>query len=413
MKHGACNTSPGIAGLVADDGERDDQRSGRRRLAPSSARQTAPLDVLFDHHAVTTQRHGGVSRYVVELVRAMQGMAGLRARLLAPAHLNEHIRPGDPLHPMSFGMAWPGRGIRYRPSALMPVLKLALRAGKPHVLHETAHDSTSVPLPRGARRVTTVHDMTVERFAHLFDAPQRRMADKLTALRRADAIICISEHTRRDLLEIHPEFADRCAVVHHGVNHVAASGPRPNVLPVSYLLYVGTRRTYKNFDHLIRALGASTRLPRILKLLCFGGGPLTEEELRLCDHAGWSRQRIVQVDGDDSLLAQAYRHAELFVFPSLYEGFGMPLTEAMVQGCPIACSRTAVFTEVCAESAAYFDAADPADLAACVESVVLDPVRRDSLAQASLAHAQRYSWDRCAAETAEVYRRALSSENNA
>jgi glycosyltransferase involved in cell wall biosynthesis len=370
------------------------------------------MEVLFDHQVFSTQRFGGVSRYFVEMARAMQCMPGIKAKLFAPAYLNNYIAPGDPLHPLSFRMESPARGVYRRPAALKPLLWLATQLARPQILHETGFGNKPWTLPAGTCRVTTLHDMTVERFPQYFDNPSGRMAAKLASLRRADAIVCISECTRQDLLSFYPEFEARCAVVHHGVAQDRVQGERPGVLPERYVLYVGTRQTYKNFGNFLRSLGAARGLPQDLKLVCFGGGPLNAAEKALCDEVGWPASRVVQLHGDDALLARAYRHAELFVFPSTYEGFGMPLTEAMVQGCPIACARATSFPEVCEDSAAYFDPADVGDMSSCIEDLVLQPQRRAALADAALKQGARFTWARCAEATFQVYRDALAARGS-
>jgi glycosyltransferase involved in cell wall biosynthesis len=356
------------------------------------------------------QRVGGASRYFVELARALQGLRDVRARLFAPAHLNDYIQKTDALHPFSFRADWPQRGLQYRVTALQPVLRMALALSAPDVLHETSYAPVGVRVPSRTRVVTTVHDMAFERFPQLFDDPAGRIAGKLAGMRRADAIVCVSDHTRRELLAIYPEFESRCAVVPHGVLQQAAAGERPAALPGGdYLLYVGTRHTYKNFLNLLRALGAAPELPPHLKLLCFGGGPISPEERQVAAESAWAADRLVHIAGDDNLLAQAYRHALLFVFPSTYEGFGMPLTEAMVQGCAVACSRASCFPEVCGSAAAYFDADDPADIARCLQALVLQPEPRQALAQAGLRHVQRFTWARCAEQTLAVYQQTSAA----
>lgn len=333
-----------------------------------------------------------------------------QVQIFAPAYINRYLNSADPLHPLSFELQSFRRGTRYRPSVLWPLLWCAMKLRKTQILHETGCNSFNAAkaLNADGRLVSTVHDMTVERFPHYFDNPTHRIATKLSALRRADVLICISEATKADLLSFYPEFADRCHVVHHGVNQDQATGPRPTTLPPSYLLYVGTRQTYKNFDKLVRALGAAKGLPPSLQLVCFGGGPLSEDEKALCETSGWPASRVTQLQGDDAFLAQAYKNAELFIFPSAYEGFGMPLTEAMVQGCPIACSRATSFPEVCEDSAEYFDPTNVDGMAAVIERLMGDPARREALAVAGQKRVAHFTWARCAAETAAVYRDALS-----
>ncbi len=367
------------------------------------------LDVLFDHQMFVSQRVGGASRYFVELARALRAQGDVRARLFAPAHLNGYLSAADAMHPLSFRADWPQRGLQHRAALLQPLLRLALAVSAPDVLHETSYCQSQARVPRRTRVVTTVHDMAFERFPQLFDDPAGRIAGKLAGMRRADAIICVSEHTRRELLAFYPEFAQRCSVVQHGVAQQQVTGERPDTLPDEYLLYVGTRHTYKNFTNLLRALGAARNLPVKLKLLCFGGGPFSEVERQTGEQCGWPSDKLVQISGDDTLLAQAYRHAALFVFPSTYEGFGMPLTEAMVQGCAVACSKASSFPEVCGQAAAYFDANDPADIARCIEALILHPQRRQALAQTGWSHVQHYTWARCAAQTLAVYQQMAPS----
>jgi glycosyltransferase involved in cell wall biosynthesis len=361
------------------------------------------MNVLFDHQMFVAQALGGASRYFVELARALNELPEVQAQLFAPAHVNHYLDRRTELHPWSFRSDWPARALHLRVPAVQPLLRLAMALSPPDVLHETSYGQFQQRVPSKTRVVTTVHDMAFERFPHLFDDPQGRAASKLAALRRAHAIVCISEHTWRELLAIYPEFAERCAVVPHGVTHTPAQGERPAELPEQYMLYVGTRHSYKNFDNLLRALGAARGLPADLVLVCFGGGQFSPAELQLCAQVGWPQTHLRHLAGNDDLLSQAYKHASFFVFPSSYEGFGMPLTEAMVQGCPVVCSRASSFPEVCGAAAAYFDPSQPADMARCIEQLATEPERRRSLGQEGLRHVKSYTWQRCAEQTLAIY----------
>jgi glycosyltransferase involved in cell wall biosynthesis len=252
--------------------------------------------------------------------------------------------------------------------------------------------------------VTTLHDMIVERYPEWFGRAEQQIAEKLSAFRRADAIVCVSANTRRDLLERYPEFESRSHVVWHGVDHAPGQQALPRSVAQPYILFVGTRHPYKNFDRLLRAYGASRRLVAELRLVCFGGGPLSAAELEVCRASGVPADRIVHIEGDDALLAAAYRHAAVFGFPSLYEGFGMPLTEAMVQGCPIACSAASSFPEVAADAAAYFDPLDVESIRSTLETVVFDASQRAGIVEAAKRRVSLFSWQRCASQTAAIYR---------
>lgn len=372
----------------------------------------AALRVLFDHEVTASQRYGGVSRYVLSLVRALAAVPEVDVRLFAPAHITRYIRTGDPLHPWSFALAPWRRGMRWRAPLLEPLFRAAVAFERPNVIHETAfmpRRRAGAALARRPAVVTTLHDMIPERFPQYIVQADRVIAAKRAALQRADAIVCISESTRRDLLQLYPEHAPKTHVVWHGVDHVPAAGSTPpSLLNEPYLLYVGTRGGYKNFRGLLQAYASAGELWRACRLLCFGGGPLSAEETAACHAAGLPAGRVVQLEGNDELLAVAYRHARLFVFPSRYEGFGMPLTEAMVQGCPIACSRASSFPEVAADAAAYFDADDPADIARALQMLALDDSCNREMAERSAQRAGVFTWAECARRTLAVYRRVVA-----
>lgn len=365
----------------------------------------APLAVLFDHQITTVQSHGGVSRYVVELLRALQGVPDVQARLLAAAHRNDYLRDGDALHPLSFELRGPERGLQHRPRLCEPLLRLALAGGRPQVLHETWY------LPRRRRPagahavVTTLHDMTPELMPATMREAGRVVAAKRAALERADAVICVSAHTRRDLLALYPQLDRKARVVWHGVDHrVVPAAPPPLLAQSPYLLFVGQRGGYKNFTRLVQGYAASARLRADLRLLCFGGGPFVSDEKSLFASLGLDDRHVQQMAGPDALLASAYAHARVFVFPSLYEGFGMPLAEAMVQGAVIACSRASCFPEVAGDAALYFDPTDIESMAHTLEQAVFDDTLRVELRASARARAALFSWDRCAADTAQIYR---------
>jgi glycosyltransferase involved in cell wall biosynthesis len=367
------------------------------------------MKVLFDQQVTSFQRYGGVSRYVLALLRELNRLPQVTAQLMAPAHLNRYIQPDDALHPLSFRLDSLQRGIRFRGMATEPLFRLAAALSRPDIVHETAYMRQAATRRHGPAIVTTLHDMILERYPALFERASQQIAERRLALQRAQAIVCISENTRQDLLTRYPEFESKAHVVWHGVDTLtaAASSPAPGTRP--YLLYVGTRGGYKNFGRLLLAFGSSPALKRDFQLLCFGGGPLLDSERGEMDRAGLAEDSIIQTEGNDRQLASAYRNARLFVFPSEYEGFGMPLTEAMVQGCPIACSRASSFPEVAADAAVYFDPLDVDALRSALETLALNDDRHRDMSARSSARATQFSWARCAGETAAVYRQALAT----
>jgi glycosyltransferase involved in cell wall biosynthesis len=173
-----------------------------------------------------------------------------------------------------------------------------------------------------------------------------------------------------------------------------------------FALYVGDREAYKNFAGFLQAWSRAPRLRSQLRIVAFGGRPLTTAEQRLVSELGLGQQ-VSQVSGDDELLAAHYRSARLFVCPSRYEGFGLPPLEAMAFGCPVACSRGGSIPEVVGDAGEYFDADNLDAMTAALERVAYDETRRAELVALGRAQAARFTWARCAAQTADVYRRLV------
>lgn len=362
------------------------------------------MKVWFDHQIFSIQRYGGVSRYFAELLQALRKLEGIEAEAIAPAHVNAYLKAIADPGMLTFEMLHPRKGLRYRPKYTAPLFALAQWVGSPDVIHETHYVLGSQHLSRKAKVVSTCHDLVFEKYPQWVPGSKDRVRLKKQTFDRADAIICISHNTRKDLLDLYPQFESKAFTVHHGVDHTPAPTSHAVQLPGPYLLYVGVRQGYKNFDKLLSAIGRSRLLSEEFHLVCFGGGPLSSQEKLFAESAGMKPDRLHHLAGDDQLLAYAYRNASAFVFPSLYEGFGMPLTEAMVHGCPVACSNASCFPEICGDAAKYFDCQDPDDISRVLEEVVSGT---DAQKEKRRLRSLEFTWQRCASETASVYRRLV------
>ncbi len=133
-------------------------------------------------------------------------------------------------------------------------------------------------------------------------------------------------------------------------------------------------------------------------------------EYERIDKLGVPRDRIVSVTGDDEKLAGYYASAEAFVYPSVYEGFGIPLLEAMECGCPVLCGNTSSMPEVAGDAAMYFNARDTQEMAAALQKIVQSPEQRLSLISKGKERVKQFSWDICAQQTYSVYERLLSKQ---
>jgi len=250
----------------------------------------------------------------------------------------------------------------------------------------------------------TVHDMIPELMPHLVPGEEHTVAAKLRAVREADHVICVSERTRSDLLNLTGLSPDRVSVVYHGADDlpdVAIEEDSRSRSP-PFILYVGQRNGYKNFATLVEAFAAARSLVADSEIVAFGGYPFSRGERDRFAALGVA-ERIRYCHGDDETLVRLLRTAMVLVYPSLYEGFGLPPLEAMAQGCPVICSHAASMPEVVGDAALLFDPASVDELSGLLEQVVSDATLRQDLIARGRKRSHRFSWKACAENTARIY----------
>jgi glycosyltransferase involved in cell wall biosynthesis len=290
-----------------------------------------------------------------------------------------------------------------------------LRDLQPDVAHFT---NGMIPPASPVPTVVTVHDMSLR--LHPRCHPIRRLIINrpliAVAIRTASAIVTVSESARRDLLQLHPTDPDRVSVVHEA----AAPGFAPVLdrarldaiarrysLPKRFLLYVGTIEPRKNLLRLMQAFASARRQGMRHELVCVGAYGWSSRDLS----ASIDRLRIRDVvhftgyvPADD--LPSIYNLAEMFAFPSIYEGFGLPVIEAMACGTPVITSNTSSLGEIASGAAETVDPYSVDAIAAAMLRLAHDESWRAELRTRGLARARRFSWARTAREMLTVYRRA-------
>jgi glycosyltransferase involved in cell wall biosynthesis len=223
----------------------------------------------------------------------------------------------------------------------------------------------------------------------------------------ADVVICVSENTKRDLLKYYEVDENKIHVVHHGYNALeVTANSRLNWkkrVRGKYLLYVGKRGSYKNFITLALAWKNSCFLNRGVSLVCFGGGPFTQEESDEYKKKRVDLNEVIHVSGDDGTLASLYEQAEIFVYPSKYEGFGFPPLEAMSRKCPVVCSNTSCIPEVVGDAGLYFDPGSHEDLGATLEKLFESEPLRKALIEKGSRRLSAFTWKKCALNTVRAY----------
>lgn len=271
------------------------------------------------------------------------------------------------------------------------------------------HSTYFTPCPvEGVYQVTSLNDMIVEtHYSIMGGAVQQNADQKHQELIRANRIIAISNSACSDLLRFYPECKGRVNVVRLGSEHLFDSKlyPRPSKSADPFVLFVGHRESYKNFQTLLDAM-TRPAWPEGMPLQVVGN-PFAGHELRLMRALGLEH-KVVHLGrlSDDELRSQ-YATATCFIFPSLAEGFGLPILEAQINQCPVACSDIDVFHEVAGDGAVYFDPRLGESIADAVR-VICNRSVANRLIPVAQANAERFSWDRASEQMLEVYRMAGS-----
>jgi len=368
------------------------------------------MKIVFDYKIFNGQQYGGVSRYIYELAQGLAIECRQDVAVVAPFYVNQYLkhapkslkvlglpikkirRAGRILHAINWAVAW-------------PIIKYL----QPDIVHETYYSESHIA-PKCAKVVLTVHDMIHERFSEQFSAFDATSKEKAIAVARADHIICVSEQTRRDLIEFLGVNPAKISVVYHGFSLTNKSVTQQKIDSQArpFLLYVGTRGGYKNFVGLLQGYAASVILKSDFDLICFGGGAFSNKEISMFQQLGLAINTVRQISGSDAVLAGHYQAASAFVCPSLYEGFGIPLLEAMSFNCPVVCSGVSSIPEVVGNAGLIFDPNDTQSIKLAIEQVVSDSALREVLVARGQERIKEFSWERCAQETLDVYRKILA-----
>lgn len=364
------------------------------------------MRVIFSPGGVQ-QTFGGVSRYVFETVSRLNSL-GTESLVSAPIAWNQYFLNSPKRLHDGFSVRPPGRVFRKvfdRTNRVSWQVRPFFKP--PDVVHQTYYFDNFLAL-RGVKRVLTVYDMIHERFPAQFRFARQLSDAKLKACNRADVIITISDHTRVDLVDIFGIEPGKVVTVPLA-GSIANPFPREQEATKPFFLHVGGRQGYKNFAALLRAIStvpAFTR--REVALVVFGGGAATADEYELMIRYGIHPESVEFLSGDDTKLANLYSRARALIYPSLYEGFGIPPLEAMSAGCPVIAGDNSSLPEVVGDAGLLVDTSNPQDIAGAISAVNEDSDLRLTLSEKGVTRARLFSWEKTAKETLAVYRSLVS-----
>jgi glycosyltransferase involved in cell wall biosynthesis len=252
--------------------------------------------------------------------------------------------------------------------------------------------------------VLTIYDMIHELYPKLFSKKDKTPEWKKLLAQKADKIIAISKNTKKDILKLYNVDENKIEVIYLGNSLKNDAFSTPNIkLPDNFILFVGDRIGYKNFDFFIRSIAPLLRNDASLYVVCSGGGKFSEKESNLIKELN-IKNSVLQYSVDDRILSYFYQKARVFVFPSLYEGFGIPVLESFSCGCPIALSMTSSLCEVAGDAALYLNPMDEFSIRETVSKIIYSEEIRKELQIKGFKQLEKFSWEKTAKDTLNVYR---------
>lgn len=361
------------------------------------------MKILYDHQMLLLQKYGGISRYFYELICRLKKMDCI-IDVQCIHNRNHYFAEYFDTPPARF---YERRNLLTRAinssfeKLNQLVVLFKLRRGY-DIIHPTYYNPylTKIKNMGKSKLVLTVYDMIQELFSDQY--PESAREEKRRMIFAADHIIAISESTKRDIIRIYPEIpSDRITVIYLGTNMRKAQ-KQSSGLVGRYVLFVGTRQGYKNFDTFVKAMIPILEANPDLIVLCIGGGPFSAEERFMMK--GYD-ERFKQKNCRDDELSEAYTYAQCFVFPSQYEGFGIPTLEAFACDCPVVLSNTSSMPEVGGDAVIYIDPENSKDMTEKISIVLGDETLRREMIEKGRKQLAKFDWAKIATQTLECYKK--------
>ncbi|MCK9409646.1 MAG: glycosyltransferase family 1 protein [Bacteriovoracaceae bacterium] len=378
------------------------------------------MKILYDYQIFSLLKFGGISRYFAELVTGInndkQFSSVLGVRQSMNVNYQKIIRKNNSYSLPGTAEMFVRKSIgKLLPNTKEPVRNKKasidlLRAGDYDIFHPTYYDPYFMEYCSGKPYVVTVYDMIHELFPEYFSSPMREelIEQKKVLINNAAHVIAISEQTKKDILSIHSIDPDRITSIHLSSSFGRAEEIRSAEykLPERYILFVGTRDIYKNFTFFLESM-KNILLSEVNLFLICAGPPFTEFENHLISTHGLSRQVMQRFPDDDELKA-IYKKALCLVYPTKYEGFGLPILEAFACGCPVVTSTTASLPEVGGDAVLYCSPTNADEIQQTVHQLIGDSELRKTLRRKGYDRLTLFSWEKTVQQTKAVYTKVLS-----
>ena len=364
------------------------------------------MKILFDYYGFSLQKFGGISRYFVELNKVLNKNK-INSKIIAPIHKNLHLKDCKFNSKINFYLnKYPKYTNQFINNYNFYLTNLIINFSNPEIIHQTYYSNKSFYInKKRTKLILTVYDLIHEIFYNDFGFDKNHRP-KSFSLQNSDHIICISYKTKIDLMEIYKIPEEKISVIHLAYTNFD-DFKKYKIINEPYLLFVGSRKRYKNFFTFLKAFSISNSLKSDFKIVCFGGGIFEKKELEIINELGLDVNNIIQIEGDDKVLSNLYKNAESFIFPSLYEGFGLPIIEAMSYGCPVILSSIDVFKEIVEDSASFFDPYSAESIKEKIENIVYSNENKQKFITRGYNQIKKFTWENCANNTLNVYKKII------
>jgi glycosyltransferase involved in cell wall biosynthesis len=366
------------------------------------------MKILYDYQIFASQKYGGISRYFYELVRELDEVSDVQYEIPLLVSSNYYISDKKFVDYINL---FPNKQFRGKFRVFRIINKpnnvWKLKQQKFDIFHPTYYNPYFLKFIGDKPFVLTVYDMIHEKFSEMFPVTDKTSEQKRLLVEKATKIIAISKSTKKDLIEIFGADESKIEVVYLGNSMFPRSDIKLSFdIPRKYLFFVGSRGMHKNFERFIKSISELLNQDNELFVLCAGGGKFSTGEMQLLIKLGISKQ-VLQYNLDDDSLTYFYKNALAFIFPSLYEGFGIPVLESFSCGCPLLCSNLSSLPEVAGEAACYFNPYSEESIKNAVMQVLDNTNLRENLMKNGYEQLNKFSWKRTAEETKKIYESML------
>ena len=364
------------------------------------------MKILYDHQIFSSQKFGGISRYFYELIKRI---GSENSDISSYYSINQYTNSDINFKSKFFfeNIKFKGK-IRLLNIINEVITKNVIKKKEFDIYHPTYYKPFFLDSLRGKPYIVTVHDMIHEKFKNEFSEDDDSIINKKTVIINASKIIAISNNTKNDLISILGIDEKKIEVIYHGNSMESKKYTKLNSsFPENYFLFVGQRfNKYKNFKIFVKVMSKILKENSKFTLICAGGGKFTDTEISMFKELNIEK-RVCNYNIQDELLGQLYSNAIAFIFPSYYEGFGIPILEAFACRCPLICSDTSCFPEIAQDAALYFDPYSEQAIYNTVKTIIDNQDLREILIQRGAKRLKYFSWEKTAKETLQVYKEIL------